>query len=391
MPTPFLSSEEYDERAHQLYNEGQYDEALTVLREGLALYPTSVELHIGVGYARLAREEFAWARRSFEEALVLEPEHEDALAGLGETLLKFGLEEAALRCFRRTLELGYADDLDLMLQIGRALFREASLRDRRELFAVSQEFFEVAVQQAPDSAEAVACVGYAQHRLGEDDAAIATLRRSLQVDNEHAEARIYLANILYDRGDYEASLYHFERTSTEDHWDELGIWRLIELKRAAYKLEEHDDDLKPWEERLTELGGELDDIDELFIEVDGAAANESGEVEVARGQLELFGTLLSSLADAKAGDEVASAEVDLGVHSILTREGRRLTGSWEDIVRSMRDADAESGQDGDVTLREYMTRVAKLAYRETGVRVPSHDAELFVRGSADAGMLRIVR
>ena len=110
MPTPFLSSEEYDERAHQLYNEGQYDEALTVLREGLALYPTSVELHIGVGYARLAREEFAWARRSFEEALVLEPEHEDALAGLGETLLKFGLEEAALRCFRRTLELGYADE-----------------------------------------------------------------------------------------------------------------------------------------------------------------------------------------------------------------------------------------------------------------------------------------
>jgi Tfp pilus assembly protein PilF len=391
MPTPFLSSEEYDERAHQLYNEGQYDEALSVLREGLALYPTSVELHIGVGYARLAREEFAWARRSFEEALVLEPEHEDALAGLGETLLKFGLEEAALRCFRRTLELGYADDLDLMLQIGRALFREASLRDRRELFSVSQEFFEVAVQQAPDSAEAIACVGYAQHRLGEDDAAVATLRRSLQVDNEHAEARIYLANILYDRGDYEASLYHFERTSTEDHWDELGIWRLIELKRAAYKLEEHDPDLKPWEERLTELGGELDDIDELFIEVDGAAANESGEVEVARGQLELFGTLLSSLVDAKSEDEVASPEIELGVHSILTREGRRLTGSWEEIVRSMRDADAESGQGGDGTLREYMTLSAKRTYRETGVRVPSHDAELFVRGSADAGILRIVR
>jgi tetratricopeptide (TPR) repeat protein len=391
MPTPFLSSEEYDERAHQLYNEGQYDEALSVLREGLALYPTSVELHIGVGYARLAREEFPWARRSFEEALVLEPEHEDALAGLGETLLKFGLEEAALRCFRRTLELGYADDLDLMLQIGRALFREASLRDRRELFAVSQEFFEVAVQQAPESAEAIACVGYAQHRLGEDDAAIATLRKSLQVDNEHAEARIYLANILYDRGDYEASLYHFERTSTEDHWDELGIWRLIELKRAAYKLDEHDDDLKPWEERLTELGGELDDIDELFIEVDGALASESGEVEVARGQLELFGTLLSSLADSKSEDELASPQIDLGVHAVLTREGRRLTGSWEEIVRSLRDADVEAGHEGSGTLRDYMTRTAKRTYSETGVRVPSHDAELFVRGSADAGMLRIVR
>ena len=389
MATPFLSSEEYDERAHQLYNEGQYDDAMGVLREGLALYPNSVELHIGVGYARLAREEYAWARRSFEEALVLEPEHEDALAGLGETLLKFGLEEAALRCFKRTLELGYADDLDLMLQSGRALFREASARDRRELFAASLEFFEVAVQQAPDSAEAVACVGYAQHRLGDDDSAIASLRRSLKADNEHAEARIYLANILYDRGDYDAALYHFERTTTEDHWDELGIWRLIELKRAAHKLEEHHPDLKEWEDRLTELGGELDDIDELFLEVDGAVAGEGGDVEVARGQLELFGTLLSSLAGSKA-EEHATLEVnDLPAHEVLTRDGRQLTGSWEDIVRSLQHVDSEGGR--EVSLEVFMSRIAKRAFRETGVRVPSHDVELFVRASADAGLLRIVQ
>ena len=389
MATPFLSSEEYDERAHQLYNEGQYDDAMGVLREGLALYPNSVELHIGVGYARLAREEYAWARRSFEEALVLEPEHEDALAGLGETLLKFGLEEAALRCFKRTLELGYADDLDLMLQSGRALFREASARDRRELFAASLEFFEVAVQQAPDSAEAVACVGYAQHRLGDDDSAIASLRRSLKADNEHAEARIYLANILYDRGDYDAALYHFERTTTEDHWDELGIWRLIELKRAAHKLEEHHPDLKEWEDRLTELGGELDDIDELFLEVDGAVAGEGGDVEVARGQLELFGTLLSSLAGSKAEEHAALEVNDLPAHEVLTRDGRQLTGSWEDIVRSLQHVDSEGGR--EVSLEVFMSRIAKRAFRETGVRVPSHDVELFVRASADAGLLRIVQ
>jgi tetratricopeptide (TPR) repeat protein len=391
MPTPFLSSEEYDERAHQLYNEGQYDDALSVLREGLALYPNSVELHIGVGYARLAREEYAWARRSFEEALVLEPEHEDALAGLGEALLKFGLEEAALRCFRRTLELGYADDLDLMLQIGRALFREASSRDRRELFAAAQEFFEVAVQQAPDSAEAIACVGYAQHRLGDDDGAVASLRRSLQADNEHMEARIYLANIMYDRSDYDASLYHFERTAPEDHWDELGIWRLIELKRSAHKLEEHAPELRPWEERLTELGGELDEIDELFIEVDGALAGDSGDVEVARGQLELFGNLLSSLADTKA-EEVARAPSDVverGTHVVVTGAGEHVTGSWEEIVRSLQNSDVEGLQDR--TMSEFMVRMAKRTYRETGVRVPHHDAELFVRASADAGLLRIVR
>ena len=150
MPTPFLSSEEYDERAHALYNEGQYDEALDVLREGLTLYPQAVELHVGIGYARLARDEFVWARKSFEEGLILDPEHEDALAGLGETLLKFGQIDMAQRAFDRTVMLGYDDDIDLMLQIGRAQFREG-------LVDGALTFFERAVAISAESAEAAAC------------------------------------------------------------------------------------------------------------------------------------------------------------------------------------------------------------------------------------------
>ena len=90
MHDAFWSSDEFDERAHQLYNEGQYDEAIEFLRQGLQLYPDAVELHIGMGYARLARDEFAWARRAFVDALEREPDHEDALAGMGEVLLKIG-------------------------------------------------------------------------------------------------------------------------------------------------------------------------------------------------------------------------------------------------------------------------------------------------------------
>ena len=58
MPAPFLSSEEYDERAHRQYDSGDYDAALDTLKEGLQLYPSSVDLHVGMGYTRLAREEF---------------------------------------------------------------------------------------------------------------------------------------------------------------------------------------------------------------------------------------------------------------------------------------------------------------------------------------------
>ena len=379
MATPFLSSEEYDERAHQLYNEGQYDDALTVLREGLTLYPNSVELHVGIGYAQLAREEYAWARRSFEQALVLEPEHEDGLAGLGETMLKLGQDDAAMRCFHRTLELGYADDIDLMLQVGRSLFREGSLRDKSEFFQGAKEFFETAVQQAPDSAEAVACVGYSQHRLGDDDAAIGSLRRSLQLDSEHAEARIYLANILYDQSEYEAALYHFERTSPDDHWDDLGIWRLIELKRSLYHLEEHDPELKPWDERLNELTADMDDVDAMLMELDTrSGADSAPATETARGQLELFGTLLSSLADGKQGDPE---------HQIIALDGTQYDGSWEEIVRHMRDAQGHPAH----SMEEFMAGMSQHGFRQTGIRIPTHDAESFIRGSAVAGLLRIVR
>jgi tetratricopeptide (TPR) repeat protein len=377
MATPFLSSEEYDERAHQLYNEGQYDEALTVLREGLLLYPNSVELHVGVGYAQLAREEFAWARRSFEQALVLEPEHEDGLAGLGESLLKLGSDEAALRCFHRTLELGYADDTDLMLQVGRSLFREGSLREKTEFFAVAKEFFETAVQQAPDSAEAVACVGYTQHRMGDDEASIASLRKSLQLDGDHAEARIYLANILYDQGENEAALYHFERTGPEDHWDELGIWRLIELKRSLYRLEDNDPELKPWDDRLSELASELDDVDTMLMELETEGADGAPGAETARGQLELFGTLLNSLAEQKQPP----------LHQVIVSDGAQFDGSWEEIVRRLRDQTGHPAH----SVQEFMNGVAQHGFRQTGVRIPTHDAESFIRGSAVAGLLRIVR
>jgi tetratricopeptide (TPR) repeat protein len=380
MPTPFLSSEEYDERAHQLYNEGQYDEALAVLREGLTLYPSSVELHVGVGYARLAREEYAWARRAFEEALVLEPEHEDGLAGLGESLLKFGLEDAALRCFHRILELGYTDDIDLVLQVGRSLFREASLRDSQGLFGEALHFFEAAVEQSTDSAEAVACVGYAKHRLGDDDGSIASLRKALQLDADHGEARIYLANLLYDRGEFEGALYHFERTQPEDHWDELGIWRLIELKRAVYKLDENDPELKPWDERLAELNEGVDDIDELLMELEPAknALQKGDDPEIARTQLELFGSLLTGLVERKEDE----------AHHIVSSNGMAYRGSWDEIVTRMRDADTDVAGH---TVEEYMQRTARRVLTATGIQLPSHDAESFIRASARAGLLRIVR
>ena len=347
MPEPFLSSDEYDERAHQFYNEGQYDDAVDLLREGLSVYPNSVELYVGMGYARLAREEFAWARRAFHEALTMDPEHEDALAGLSEVLLKFGDRAGAVACCDRILALGFRDDHDLMLQIGRALFRESVLDHARR-------FFEVAVTAHPDSAEAAACLGYAAHRLSDEGGALHWLRRALELDPAHSEARIYLANLLYDRGEYEAALFHLERTGPEDHYDALAIWRLLELKRTVYRLPEDDPELVPWQGRLSQMGGPADPDDLLLAEIE--ATGSDGQVRDP-SQLELFGTLLTELQGMRqrggAGD----------VHHVRTLGGSVYVGTWEEIVLQM---------------------------QHDGVKIPATDAERFIRDRAEAGLLRIL-
>jgi len=367
MSEPFLSSDDYDERAHQLYNEAQYDEAIETLREGLGLYPHAVELHVGMGYARLAREEYVWARRAFEEAVGLDPEHEDALAGLGEVLLKFGDRAGAIACFDRILALGFRDDHDLMLQVGRALFREGVLDQARR-------FFEVAITGHPDSAEAAACVGYASHRLADEGGALYWLRRALELDLEHAEARVYLANLLYDRGEYEAALFHLERSTPADHFDGLAIWRLIELKKSVYRLPDDDPELVPWHHRLDELAADAGPEDLLLAEIE--AMGPDGQMRDPR-QLELFGTLLTELQGMKA----RSGPGD--VHRVSMLNGATYVGTWEEIVRQMKDDAAEWARG---SLEQYMAAVAHRGRKETGVAIPATDPESFIRGSADAGL-----
>jgi len=379
MSEPFLSSDDYDERAHQLYNEGQYDEAIEALRTGLGIYPHAVELHVGMGYARLAREEYLWARRAFEEAIGLDPDHEDALAGLGEVLLKFGDRGRAVACFDRILALGFRDDHDLMLQVGRALFREALLDQARR-------FFEVALTAHPDSAEAAACVGYAAHRLTDEGGALYWLRRALELDADQGEARIYLANLLYDRGEYEAALFHLERTEPEDHFDGLAIWRLIELKRSVYRLPDGDPELAPWHRRLDDLAGDTAPDDLLLAEIE--AMGPDGQVRDPC-QLELFGTLLTELQGMRTRSGLGGGAhlVHSEIHRVSTLGGVTYVGTWEEIVRQMKD---DAGEWAGGSLEQYMAATAQRGRKQTGVAIPATDPESFIRGSAGAGLLRIL-
>lgn len=358
MATPFLSSEEYDERAHRYYDDGNYDAALETLKEGLRLYPHSVELYVGLGYTRMAREEYVWAKQAFERALVLDPEHEDGLVGMGESLLRFGHAEEAQRLFRVAREIGCGEDHDLLLTMGRALYRERLYESAREVFAE-------AVEMHPNSSEAAAAYGYTLHRLEEETAARRQLRRALHLDNEYHEARIYLGHLLYDRGDWVGAAREFERVPPSEHWDTLAIWRLIELKRALEGLQPAAPELAVWERRLEEVESGTDPLDELLAEIEaGAQLPESeGSPEPA------------VLASGHEAEEP---------HRVHLPDGGIVVGTWSDIVEQLRRVRAPGE-----TVDQFMRRTADEAHARAGIDVPAGDPRGFVLAGAMAGFWQV--
>ncbi len=359
MPPRFLSSEEYDEHAHRLYHQGDFDGALEVLKEAVALYPETVDLYVGLGYARLAREEFAWARRVFERALLIDSRHEDALVGLGETLLRLGEHARAQRLFDQVSKTSYGDDVELLLTMGRALYREA-------LYSMARDYFAKAAASRPESAEAAASLGYALHRLGNDVAAGRQIRRALRLDPELFEARVYLGHILYDRGEWEATLREFERVPPSQHWDALAVWRTIELRQVLEGVEGEHASLRPWKARLDALEAETDPVDRLLAEIEAKANGWDSGPDPS--QLELF---------PGGGDDDPPRIIRRG-------DGRTFRGSPTEIVRQMRDAAGFSQE----TLSRYMKRLSERWMEQFGLEIPSLDPRSFLDGAVNAGLLR---
>jgi tetratricopeptide (TPR) repeat protein len=354
MPTPFLSSEEYDERAHRQYDRGEYDAALETLKEALRLYPHSVDLYVGLGYTRLAREEFVWARQAFEKALVLDPEHDDAMVGLGETLLRFGQLEQAESLFGRVRNGVAGEDTELLLAMGRALYREGRYEDARSAF-------EAGLEVDPGDAEVMAALGYTLHRLNKEKAAIRVLRRALEQSPGFHEVRIYLAHLLFDRGDWDGALAAFAMLAPADHWDPLAVWRLMELKKDVGGVDPSDPELMIWEDRLEELDAGLDPIDELLAEIEADAMEQGSE---------------PARPASRAGDPV---------HRVRLPDGSVFEGSWLDIVRQLRDQAGRSHE----SIAQFMRRWADDTRVRIGVGVPADDAEGFLLAHARAGLLHI--
>src|SRR5690606_38004850 len=212
---------------------------------------------------------------------------------------------------------------------GRALYREGLFRESRDRLASLARVHR-------ENAEVRAALGYTLHALGDELGARRELRASLRLDPALHEVRIYLAHLLFERGDMEASLREMERVPPAEHWDPLSLWRYVELKCTLDGAREEDPELAPWRDRWMELQAEPDAVDHLLAEVE-AAFEDAGN-------------------DAAAAVTVSApaARADAEVHRVRTADGRLFVGTWSEIVARMRDEMAGP----DESLTSFMEQAA---------------------------------
>ena len=152
-------------------------------------------------YAQITPDQNEAARRLFEEALRLDPDHAPALAGLSNTQIQAairwpdGREEAIEgSAMRAALESGRTQEPDSAARIARAL----GLARR-------------SVEIAPDAPAGYRALGLALAASGDIDGSIEAYGRAVTLDPDAWEALINLGDMHALRGESEASIAYFEQ------------------------------------------------------------------------------------------------------------------------------------------------------------------------------------
>lgn len=99
----------------QLRKSGQFDEALTVAENGLALEPQSVDLQLALGYVLADRNERIRAKAVFAKTHAAESTHHDALLALATAMIWDGDYGRAADLYRRALAIKPLDETRIRL------------------------------------------------------------------------------------------------------------------------------------------------------------------------------------------------------------------------------------------------------------------------------------
>lgn len=182
---------------------GRPAEVERVLHEALEREPDNVAAYAALARARRERGDRQGEIAVYREVLERSPGHAPTLTALSEAQMGLGLETEAIETLRLLVRT-HPDDL-------RALVRLGALEYETGRYAEAAQRFEEALGQRPQEYEFVYFLGLARERAGAPEQATEVLSTIPPSHERYADARVQIAAIHEQAGDYAAAIQEIER------------------------------------------------------------------------------------------------------------------------------------------------------------------------------------
>lgn len=183
---------------------GRSDRAMELFQEcvvaGRGTHTAPAHHNIGVLHERAGRK--AEARKSFEQALELDPHHVKAARSLAMVLAKEGQRNQAVKILARAI--GKRACPDARVQLGRLLIAEGKV-------ALAEGQFRQAIGYRADHVDAHHHLGLALVRQDKHEQAAKHLRQCLKLDSKRVDSRLHLGVLLGQRGKLDEARAHLEQ------------------------------------------------------------------------------------------------------------------------------------------------------------------------------------
>jgi len=256
-------AENHAEKAHQFYEAGQWDKALSELKLALEVNPNQSDWHFGMGLTLEALQRYDEAIASFEQVVKLRGDDIDATMHLATNLLRANHSQRAITeleqvhqldphyepsyCYRIAayMQLGDHESAELMFYLAQQITEDCPLcYDHLALSLAMRGEFDRAIwcwQQAlkidPHYPEAFANLARAHWQCGQLDRAKQLFVMHLREDPGDINAMLQLGNLLVEAGKPAEAREKFGRVIEQEPTATEAYLRLGELSLASGNLD----------------------------------------------------------------------------------------------------------------------------------------------------------
>lgn len=171
--------EEY-RRGIDLFNEGKYEESISVYSGILEKFPDAYIIHLSKGHSYFQLENYEEAEKEYLKVLEHESDHVDALMGVGNCYMNRGDAEKAVEWYNK-IEFEKIDNPTVLYNVGTIFYNNSKYDE-------ALKYYGRAVEIQEDFVDAIYQLGLAYLAKGENAEALRLFENYLEHDSDSPKA-----------------------------------------------------------------------------------------------------------------------------------------------------------------------------------------------------------